>query len=321
MKEQKKKRVIVTLLLISCAVSGYILLAASDGTPKKLQSLARADSLIAYELAKFNIASQQIRRSSITVDSSFNRKVYRINLSPGFSKTQLHAELNRTFHPLGISTPARVTFPDRQMRIHLEHEGTIVRTLVLNTDPDLAYRRARASIIVVLNEIPGNSLLDKLISFGEPIPVVLPIDYPMQANEFQKSLSGRYDPILFWLQNEEDEDLIQHNPPAARRQLKQLEDILPNARLLLTGGAASADMETIAARTALTFINTRNALRLHEELGKASFSAELNKLKSGISHPIAIVTGNETTLNWLGEKLPDLKKAGVVLVPPPEFDF
>src|SRR5699024_1238225 len=163
-------------------VSGYILLAASDGTPKKLQSLARADSLIAYELAKFNIASQQIRRSSITVDSSFNRKVYRINLSPGFSKTQLHAELNRTFHPLGISTPARVTFPDRQMRIHLEHEGTIVRPLVLHIDPDLAYRRARASIIVVLNEFPGNCLLYKLISFGQPILAVLPTDYLMQAN-------------------------------------------------------------------------------------------------------------------------------------------
>jgi hypothetical protein len=77
----------------------------------------------------------------------------------------------------------------------------------------------------------------------------------------------------------------------------------------------------MAAQTDLTFIDARKALYLHEKLGKASFLEELNKLKSDQSYSLAIITGNETTLRWLGEKLPELNKAGVELIPPPKINF
>lgn len=321
MKDQKKKKVIAFLLLISCAISGFMLAITSDKAPQELESLAQADSLIEYELTGFGISRQQISQNSIDIDSAFSRKIYHIDLPAGFSKTQLHAELNRRFHPLGISTPAQVSFTDQQMRIHLEYEGTIFRTITLNTNSDLEYRRERASIMVALTNYPDDELLSTLTSYGEPIPIVLSVDHPMEANELQKSLSGRYPRLIFWLQNDENEDLMQHDPPGALRRLKQFEDVLPNAQLLLVGSSRSSNANTIAARTNLTFIDARNALRLHQELGKGAFLEELNKLASSAPHSLAIITGNETTLKWLGEKLPELKKAGVDLIPPPKTNF
>lgn len=321
MKEQKKKRIIALLLLISCTVSGFMLFTASYGTSEKFQSLAQADSLIEYELKSFSIHEQQIRRSSIEVDSTFSRAIYHIDLPAGFSKTQLHAELNRKFYPLGISTPARISFPDQQMQIHLKYKGTVFRTITLNTDPDLAYTRERASIIIAVDGFPDDELLNSLTSFGEPIPIVLSVSHPMEANELQKSLAGRYDRILFWLINDENEDLIQHNPTMALRRLKQFEDILPNARVQLIGSDNSSQVDNMIAQTNLTYIDARDALHLHEKLGKATFLEELNKLKSSRSYPLAVIKGNETTLHWLGEKLPELKKAGVELIPPPKINF
>lgn len=302
-------------------VSGFILFTASDGTPEKLRSLAQADSLIEYELKSFSIHEQQISRASIEVDSTFSRKVYHIDLPIGFSKTQLHAELNRKFHPLGVSAPAQINFPDQQMQIHLEYKGTIFCTITLNTDSDLVYTRERASIIIAINGFPDDELLNTLTSFGEPIPIVLSVNHPMEANELQKSLAGRFDRILFWLRNDENEDLIQHNPSVALRRLKQFEDILPNARVQLIGSDNSSQVDHIIAQTNLTYVDARDALHLHEKLGKAAFLEELNKLKSSQSYPLAIITGNETTLHWLGEKLPELKKAGVELIPPPKINF
>ncbi|WP_142713940.1 hypothetical protein [Fodinibius sediminis] len=298
------------------------MLVVSSKTPsRQLQSLAEADSLIEYELANFSISSNQVNQVSIDIDSSFSRKIYKVDLPPGFSKTQLHAELNRTFHPLGISTPALVTFPDQKMQIHLRYEGTIVRTITLNTNQDLVYRRDHASIIVALNDFPDEELTTMLTSFGEPIPIVLSVEHPMQANELQKSLSGRYRRLLYWLQNEENEDLIRKHPSLALRRLKQFEDILPSAHLLLSNGSSSADSENIVSQTDLTYVDARDAFILHEELGKASFLSKLDKLKASPSYPLAIIMGNETTLRWLDEKLPELKKAGVELIPPPKITF
>lgn len=321
MKEQKKKRIIALLLLISCMISGFMLFNVSDSPPAKLQSFAQADSLVEYELRSFSISEQQISRSFVEVDSTFSRKIYHIDLPAGFSKTQLHAELNRRFHSLGISTPARVSFPDRQMRIHLEYKGTIFRTLDLHTDPDLVYNRDRASIIVAIDDFRDDEMLNTLSTFGEPIPIVLPVNHPMEANELQKSLAGRYERILFWLRNDADEDLMQQNPGVALRRLQQFENVLPNAHLLLVGSDNSPESRNMAAQTDLTFIDARKALYLHEKLGKASFLEELNKLKSDQSYSLAIITGNETTLRWLGEKLPELNKAGVELIPPPKINF
>ena len=324
MKEQRKKRIIVLLLFVSCTVSGYLLWAASDGATQQLRSFAQADSLIERELGKFSIPSKQITASETEIDSSIIRKTYQVDLPAGFSKTQLHAELNRRFYPLGISTPTKVTFPEHNMNIHFQYRGTIFRTLELRTDSELTLHRNQASVIVAFEGLPDEELLTKLMSMGEPIPIVLSITHPMQANELLKSFSDQYDRILFWLQNDEGEDLIQSNSSTARRRLNQFENVVPNADLLLVGSnnpSQSNRSKQIVAQTALTFVDAREALRLHEELGKASFFEELHKLTSAQSSSLAIITGTETTLNWLDQKLPELKKGGVELVPPPKITF
>ncbi|MCW9708864.1 hypothetical protein [Fodinibius salsisoli] len=320
MKEQKKKRFIALLLLAACLLSGYMLFQTSDGATRHLQSFAEADSLIELELSNFSISKHQIERTSVSLDSSFNRKIYRVDLPEGFSKTQLHAELNQVFHPYGIAMPAKVTFPEQEMQIHLEYKQTVIRTVELRTDADLTLQRNRASIIIAFNELPDVDLLNVISNFGEPIPVVLGVNHPMEANEIRKSLSGRYNRFLFWLQTEDNKDLIRNNPTAALRRMKQFEDILPQADILLANQGRESN-NSIVSETNLSFVKVENALRLHQELGKAAFLEELETLKSDPSFPVAIITGNETTLSWLEQKLPDLKKAGVQIIPPPKTTF
>lgn len=319
LKEQKKKQVIAWLLLVSCAISGYLLFAYAREAPRTVHSFAQVDSLIETELAKFSIGIRQVEQSAVQVDSTFSRKIYQVSLPPGFSKTQLHAVLNRQFHPLGISTPAQVTFPDNQMQIHLEYRGTIIRTIELQTDPDLTVQRHPASIILALDEQPDSELLSLLTSFGEPIPLAFEVQQPMEANELQKILSGRYNRLCFWLQSKDNEDLIQSNPSMALRKLKQFEEVLPEANILLFG--TSSGQRELLSQTDLTYVDARNAFRLYEEAGKATFLEELNKLKSEQSSSVVIISATETTLNWLNQKLPNLKKAGVTFRPPTKLTF
>lgn len=320
MKEQKKKRFIALLLLMACLISGYMLFRTSEGATRHLQSFAEADSLIELELANFSIGEEQINRTSVQLDTSFSRKIYRVDLPEGFSKVQLHAELNQLFYPYGVAMPARVTFPEEDMQIHLEYKQTVIRTIELRTDPDLSLRRNRAGIVIAFNEMPDEELINTISNFGEPIPIVLGVNHPMEANEITKSLSGRYNRLLFWLQTDDNEDLIRNNPAVAKRRLKQFRDVLPQANILLVDHGEKSS-NSIVSQTDLTFVNIENTLRLHQELGKAAFLEELETLKSDSSFPVAIITGNETTLSWLGQKLPDLKKAGVQIIPPPKTTF
>lgn len=326
MKEQKKKKFIAILLFISCFVSGYMLFASPEGASKHLRSLAQADTLIQQELESFNIQNRQLHTSTINVDSNFNRKIYRVGVPFKLSKTQLHAELNRVFYDYGVKTPARVSFPQKDVRIDLVYQGTVIRSIILQTDPDLVFTKNKVSILVAFNEMPDNELISKLASLGEPIPLVLKVTSPMEANEMAKKLKSRYQHILFWLQNDDGEDLIKTNPDKAVNKLKQLEDIMPDAEMLLLNTnshnqSTEAEQKKLMAKTNLSFVNASDALMLHEGLGRASFRHELDKLVDNSENSMALITGNETTVMWLSEKLPELTKAGVDIIYPPKSHF
>lgn len=320
MKEQKKKQLIASLLLISCIISGYMLFAGPGGEGKRLNSLAQADSLIQNKLSEFNINDDQVRISTNRVDSNFIRKTYHIGLPYQFSKTQFHAELNRTLHQYSIKTPAKVTFPEQNIDIHLLINGTVIRTLSLQTDPELVMNRNKVSILITSEELPGKTLIAKLASLGEPIPLVIKIEDPMHANELTKKIGNQYNRIIFWLQNSDGENLMTANPDNAITKLKQLEDILPKAHILQFR-QNDQKQQQLMTKTNLTFISAADALLLHEEMGKASFFEELDKLRSQPEHSIAVINGSNQTLDWLKEKLPELKKAGIDLVSPPQTSF
>lgn len=320
MKEQKKKQLIASLLLISCIISGYILFAGPEGEDKRLTSLAQADSLIQNKLSDFNIDDENVRISTNQVDSNFTRKTYHIGLPYQFSKTQFHAELNRTFNKYGIKTPAKVIFPEQNINIHLLKNGTVIRTLSLQTDPELVMSRNTVSILITTEELPEEDMISELASLGEPIPLVLKIEDPMEANDLSKKISDRYGRIIFWLQNSDGENLMSANPENAITKLKQLEDILPKAHILQFRQNDQTQQQ-LMAKTNLTFISAADALLLHEEMGEASFFEELDKLHNQPEHSIAVIEGSLETLNWLKEKLPELKKAGIDLVSPPQTSF
>jgi hypothetical protein len=142
----------------------------------------------------------------------------------------------------------------------------------------------------------------------------------MQANKLREKLNGRYSRLLFWMQSKDGIDLMTANPDAAISKLKKLEKIVPEARILQMQTNDKIQQQ-LFAQTDLYFINTNNALLLHEGMGKSAFLEALDKLPADETHNMAVISGNETTLSWLKDKLPDLKKAGIEIVPPPETTF
>lgn len=128
------KKIITALLLVACVLSGIILAYTPTFIPNKITTETELDSLILLSFDQANFRNNQIRTFTVEMDSSFSRKVYRVRVSPSFSKTSFHLELHKRFHPLGLSTPSRVVFPERDMNIYIENEGTIFRTIRMITD-------------------------------------------------------------------------------------------------------------------------------------------------------------------------------------------
>lgn len=317
MKEQKKKQLIAILLFVSCFVSGFILFSTSDKNTKRLASLAKADSLIQQQFSSFNISEDQITVSTTRVDSSFSRKTYFVGLPYRFSKTQFHAELNDALYPYGIQTPAQVIFPQKNVNIQLSYRETVIRTISLQTDPELSLQQNDISLLLSFDEIPESRLLSQLNTLAEPIPVVLKIEQPMQVQSLKKELNGQYPSVIFWFQNKNGNDLIKTNPKAAHARFDRLQDISPNSRVLVTDNEAASFTENF---NRITFVDASNAQLLHEQLGKKVFFEELTSLQSNTRSFLALITGTETTVEWLMEKLPDLKKAGARIVPPPKMN-
>ncbi|WP_138430456.1 hypothetical protein [Fodinibius saliphilus] len=293
-----------------------------DSAPKHLQSFAQADSLIQTELSNFNIPQRQVRISTINVTPDFSRKSYQLGVPYQFSKTHFHAELNKRFHFYSVETPARVTFPQEDMDIHLVYKGTVIRSISLQTDPDLAYRRDQASLLISFDEMPGEPVIDQIQQYGEPIPIVLKIDNPMQANDWRKKLGSRYNRIIFWLQNHDGEDLIKVNRSTAIDKIKQLQQVLPETTMMyLSSSEKSSAKKELIEQTKMSFVDADNALILHSDMGKGAFIKKLENLTKPDTPSIALISGNEITLSWLTEKLPELKKSGVDIIPPPKADY
>lgn len=295
-----------------------MLINTSDSDIKRLQSLAQADSLIQQQLDDFNISEEQVSITATPVDSNFIRRTYSIGVPFGFSKTQFHAELNQFLHPYGIRTPARVTFPAQDINIQLSYRNTVIRTISLQTDPELSLQENNISILIAFDEVPDDETLSELASLGEPIPLVIKIEQPMEIQDLKEELNGRYTPILFWFQNKNGKDLVKTNPDAATERLNRLQDISPNTTVL-----ALQDKEEISklgSFSKISFITADNELLLHSEIGKDSFFDELKVLQRNNSAHTALVMGNTNTVAWLKEKLPDLKKAGIKIVSPPKLN-
>jgi len=323
-----KKKVIAYLLGFSCLISLSILIWAPKPDSSSLQNLSQADSLIYNELGRFNIHPNQISSYPVKVDSVFTRKVYYVDVPPTFSKTQLHADLNRQFHDYEVKTPARVNLMDKTMDIYLYHNQSIIRTLHLRNDQSIQIKHYIASIIMTFDEVPSNELIQDLISFGEPIPLVVSVHSAMRADEVKKQLSRIYNRLGVWLKNDDGQNLLEnHETTNALKELKHLQEIAPGTPVISFANLESepvTDFKEALTRLDLTYIDVHNALILDPASGEADFKAELqqwvNRARQG-ERPVALIKGNVQSLRWLYEVLPDLKKKGLVIRPPSKLTF
>lgn len=329
--EKTKKLLIALLLFVSCVISAIMLIYAPEPTNRKLRSFAHADSLILQTFDEFNIPSSQVRITVIRVDSNLTRKRYRVELPPGFQKTMLHAELNRTFNGLPVETPASVILPERDMKIQLTYEGTVFRTVDLRTDPDLTLQRNYASLMVAFDSTPSQPLLNEVVTLGEPIPFVLRVSNAREMREVEKEMRRYYSRTCFWLTNNSEatpEETSNNDNPFP--PLYHLREIQPQARILsfndlsAAGSSSSRSAVKIASDKNITFVDASNALILDSDLGETVFKQELSKFEQQAingTHPVAIVMADERALDWLREKLNELKRRGLYLTEPPEITF
>ncbi len=322
MEEKNKKRIIALLLLVSCLTSAILLVFTTASTTYSLKSFAQADSLLMRDFDTFGISDDQLQVQTINVDSAFARKNYRVALPPGFSKTQLHTEVHKTFGPYGIEAPARVLFPGREVDIQLLYKNTVIRSILLYTDPELQMKRSYGSILVVLESMPSEEMLQTIIGFGEPLAIVLKTEDPARAGELKSEVEQHYPHLLFWLEDEEGENIFKTGSASDLPRLQQLQEVAPDAGIL--GFTKSADgrqenVRKLLSETSLRYVDVSEAVLLDPVVGEAAFKQELNKFHRQAQrnlNPIAIVEGSARSLQWLQEELAEYKKAGLRIVLP-----
>lgn len=130
----KKRGYLVLLLLISCLTAGYLLYTVEPEPVQPLQSVSQIDSLITDTFQDFDFSHDELRRTSVEVDTSFSRLVYRTETDPEFSKTTFHYTLAERIYPYELRTAAVAHFPDQDLHIHITYNGTVYRTIRLLTE-------------------------------------------------------------------------------------------------------------------------------------------------------------------------------------------
>lgn len=134
-----KRRPLITILLsLSCIASVVILAAAPSNKSIDYSAADNLDSLLTNTFKEEPLIGTNFRTYTIEVDSNFTRTVYRVPVHPSFSKTTFHYSLHKNLSRLGIDSPAKVLFPEKDMNIYIYDNGTIKSTIrLITTEPKL----------------------------------------------------------------------------------------------------------------------------------------------------------------------------------------
>jgi|SRR6056297_75699 len=133
---------ITFLLAVCCAAASVLHVQVEPGPEPVLHSPTQLDSLIAQTTYDFRLSSDQVRIQTVTLDSIFQRKIYRMNVAPGFSKTTFHHHLNTRLAPLNVSVFGTVEFPEKNLKLNVLYNNTVQRTLHIESDPGLTRQPA-----------------------------------------------------------------------------------------------------------------------------------------------------------------------------------
>ncbi|MEX0993974.1 MAG: hypothetical protein WD599_00510 [Balneolaceae bacterium] len=324
----RRKKWIVLLLSVSCLVSIFLYLSYQPAGNLQLKNTGQVDSLITRLFDRFNISAEQIRKRPIRIDTLTARVVYTVNVPPGFSKTRWHFELDKEVREYGIQTPARVTFPEQSMQIHLTYGTNIIRSVLFRTDPDLVLYRDYASLILVFDQPPAPSELDRIIAFGEPIHLAIRSDIPRQDYPSLQEIRRKYSRTLWMLQENDGGNFNQSetiNP--FLNHAARIHQIDPGASILFFNPYPEnlpPVIESQMSKFDLYFIEVGEALYIEDLADGINIRQITNQLlsKSSVSNPpVLIVEGSSANIQRLQEFIMRLKEYNIQLRNPATYSF
>ena len=314
-------------MLLACGVSIVVLAYNPDPPARTLTSLDQLDKNILDELDRFNIPNDQIHSNAVHVNDRFSRKNYRVEVAPSFSKTQFHYELQQRLWPLGVQLPAELSLPYNEMRIHLYLDHTVVCSIRLQTDPDMASSSKPVSMMVVTSQHPADALIHQMVQMAEPIPLVVPVTSPLEAREIHGRLDNRYHPLIFWIRTNNGKDMFTHTSPAGIEKLAaEYRQVMPEATYLVWNRSAaqlSPELIKKLAESRLDFVYLDGENQFHLK-DTDSFSADFQKIQADIQqskHPMLILPDRSGAVEDIYNRFLELKKKGVQIVTPPTHDF
>lgn len=320
-KEKNKKIVVIILLSICCLVTLFMILSTNEPRRSETISLTGTDTLLEHEFHEFNIPAAQIRVYSVKTGSLLTRKVYRVEVAGGFSKTYFHAELASLLRPYRITTPAKVYLPDQDMDIQLYYHHTVIRTLELKTDPKLVLDRHPCSILLYTDHKPDHTLIDKITSKGLDIPLVLKVNEASQAKEWESAIRQSHLSLIYWLTSPGDESTGAKDW-YLNDQLKNLKKIFKNPTTLLFPDINQQSKTLISKDDNLFGISTidaSKALSINGNTDQDQFNQTLKQF-AGLAaldkRPILLIKATDEDIAWLNNDLPEYQKGGLLLVPP-----
>lgn len=133
-----KKGWITFLLAICCLMAATLHIQIEPGPGPILYSPLQLDSLITQTTYDFRVSAEQIRVRTVQHDSLFQRKIYTIDVPPGFSKTTFHHHLSARMTPLDVSLFGTVQFPEKDLKLNVLYNNTVYRTIDISADPEYA---------------------------------------------------------------------------------------------------------------------------------------------------------------------------------------
>lgn len=321
------KKWIVLLLAVSCLVTIILYSTHTPPNHQHLRSGAQVDSLIELSLARFNIPDSQIRKRSVEIDSARTRNVYTVNVPPGFSKTQWHFELDKLIRPYSASTPARIEFPDRSLRMHVRYGNNVIRTVYMRTDEDLVLYRDFATLILLLDRPPSETTINRIRAFGEPIQLAIRSAAPQNDFEEIRNFRRDYPHTLWYLQDNNNGRFDQVSEMEAYlNRLSLIEQVDSGSRVLFFNPYEdlSDSFRNRAEQLNLMLIDVSEAIRIEDLSDSREVSSVKRQLLEHSSFrwpPMVLVEGTSANIRRLDDFIIELKQDHVQLRSPYSMDF
>lgn len=321
----RKKQLIAGLLLIS-SVLLIILLAASAGSDRPaLRDIAEVDTLIYRELSSFNISGDQISSSSVLVDSQFTRVVHNVRVPRSISKTFVHAELHQILNDYGISDPATVSFPEKNLSIHLMMNNTVFRTIHLKTDTSLTYQKFPTSVFFYSAESPNKELVQSVRDFGEFFPLMLKTASTEDAEDWYEQVYKITNPNYVWLFDEnKTKAKMLSDIYWLKERLPKIAGIHSEVQIMLEQPAAGTELPSsviaLIESYNIKFIPSAQLLDMGSDLSVYERERILEQFEIQAEnnlHPVLAIALTEKNIIWMNQHLQEFKKSGISFHPLP----